>query len=192
VSGGTESSYRCGLAARWLPRTLAASVLVAGLLVAGRVDTDLGVPGARTLRGLLAVGAAVAALWILRKGGEVRLRVTAGAEGLAFERRKQSLSLAFDDIDGIRYEAPFGPSRFWLPAAVLVDRHGREWRLSALLRSGGRLVDEIVERSGREGLGTWATEHRVVKRMSRATFHVRVGYAVALAILLAAVLHFLY
>ena len=88
--------------------------------------------------------------------------------------------------------APFGASRFWLPAAVLVDRQGREWRLSALLASGDRLVEEIVERSGREGLAAWAKEHRVGKRMSRATLRVRVGYAVALAILLVAAVHFLY
>jgi len=192
VSTRTESSYRCGLAARWLPRALAGAVLAAGLLVAGTVNTDRGVPGARSLRALIAVGAAVAALWIVRKGGEVRLRVTAGADGLAFEWRHQSASLALDDIDGIRYEAPFGPARFWLPAAVLVDRHGREWRLSALLASGDRLVEDIVERSGREGLATWAEEHRVGKRMARATLRVRLGYAVTLAILLAAALHFLY
>jgi hypothetical protein len=167
-------------------------VLATGLLVAGTVDTDAGIPGARSLRVLIAVGAAGAALWILRKGGEVRIRVRAGAEGLAFEWRKQSAGLAYEDIDGIRYEAPFGPSRFWLPAAVLVDRHGKEWRLSALLASGDRLVGEIVEHSGREGLATWAEEHRVGRRMSRATLRVRIGYAVALAILLAGVLRFLY
>jgi hypothetical protein len=172
-----------------LPRTLAGAVLVAGLLASAHVEPTL--PGANTLRALLAVVAAIAALWVVRRAGEVRLRVTAGAKGLTFERGAHSASLPYDDIDAIRFEAPFGASRSWLPAAVLVDRQGRDWRLCALLSSGDRLVADIVERSGREGLATWVDEHRVLRRMSLSRLRVRLGYAMALAVLLAPALLYL-
>jgi hypothetical protein len=189
VSAGAESSYTCGPAARWLPRTLAGAVLVAGLLASAHVDAAL--PGARTLRALLVVVAAIAALWVVRKAGEVRFRVTAGATRLTFEHRAHSASLLYEDIDAIRFEAPFGASRSWLPATVLVDRQGRDWRLCALLSSGDRLVGDIVVGSGREGLATWADEHHVRQRMARSHLRVRLGYAVALVVLLAPALLYL-
>ena len=173
MSHGTDVVYRCGTAARWLPRTVAGTVLVAGLLAVGRLDAGRAVPGAHTFRALLIVATAIAALWIVRKGAEVRLQVRVDDTALTFEWGRSSVSLPLDKIDAIRYEPPFGASRNWLPAAVLVDRDGREWRLSALLGSGDRLVDDIVRLGGREGLATWAAEHHVGREGGPVRPHMR-------------------
>ena len=182
-AGGT--AYRCGSAARWLPRTMAVAVLVAGLLAVARVDPDAGVPGTGTFRILLVAAAAVAALWVVRKGAEVRLQVSLQTGALVFERGIHRVELPLDAIDAIGYEPPFGASRSWLPAAVLVDRDGDRWRLSALLGSGERLVEEIVGEGGRESLRAWASAHRVPERMARSALRVRIGYVAALAVALA-------
>jgi hypothetical protein len=189
VSEASEASYACGTAARWLPRVVAGSLLTAGLLAVGRLGMQPGVPGARTFRMLLVMATALAALWIVRKGGEVRIRVHVAAAQIRFELGRRGASLSFEDIEGVRYEAPFGPSRFWLPATVLVGRDGRGWRLSALLDSGGRLVDEIVERSGREDIAAWVDALGIRERMGRARQRVRVGYAIAAGIVLVAALY---
>jgi hypothetical protein len=164
-------------------------VLVAGLLAVARIGAQSTVSGARSFRGLLVVLAAIVALWIVRKGGEVRLRVRADRKGLSFEHRGKSAGLAYADIDAVRYEAPFGAGRVWLPAVILSDRRGREWRLCALLAGGDRLLAEVVERSGRDDLAAWVEAQRIVEKMSRSVMRVRVGYALAAAVTAAGVVH---
>jgi len=185
---GGSPAYACGRAARWLPRVAAGAVLVAGLLAAAHIDPERGVAGARSVRALVAVVGAIGSLWVLRRGAEVRLRVSVGPEAVAFEANGRSAELPIDEIDAIRYEGPFGVSRYWLPAAILVDRQGREWRISGLLQAGDRLIAEIVDRGRREALATWVCEQRIGERMAHAPRRVGVGYGVALAIVVLSVL----
>jgi len=159
------------------------------MLAVARIGPQSTVPGSRPFRGLLVLLAAIVALWIVRKGGEVRLRVRTEPDGLTFENRRISAGLAYADIDAVRYEAPFGASRAWLPAAVLSDRRGREWRICALLGGGDRLLTEVVERSGREDLAAWVEAQHIVEKMSRSAMRVRVGYALAGALVVAGGVH---
>ena len=62
MSAPSGERYGCGPAARWLPRTLAVAVLLAGLLAVARIDPEAGVPGARTLRILLLVATVISAM----------------------------------------------------------------------------------------------------------------------------------
>ncbi len=183
---GRDDGYACGTAARWLPRVLAASLLVSGWLLVVRLGPDSTVPGARSVRGLVVVAAALVALWIVRKGGELRLRLRVTDDGLRFEHRSHSAELPFEAIESVRYEAPFAGSRVWLPAAVLVDSQDRSWRVSALLDGGDRLFVELVRRSGREDLAAWVDAHRVIERMGRSAWRVRLGYALVATIFLGA------
>ena len=50
---------------------------------------------------------------------------------------------------------------------------------------GGRLMDEIVERSGREDLAAWIDAQGIRAKMARAGLRVRIGYSVVLVVLLA-------
>jgi len=163
-------------------------VLAAGVLAAGRVGSEATAGGAQGFQLALLMAAAAAALWIVRKGGEVRVRVSVEAENVVFEVGSHRVSVAFERIEALRYEAPFGPSRSWLPAAVVVEQGGREWRLSALLRSGDALIDALVNRSGRKDLAAWAEAHGIRDKMSRSSLRLRIGYTLALAIVILAAL----
>jgi hypothetical protein len=175
--------FSCGTAARWLPRTLAAAMLFVGMFTVARLQSEAPVYGVRMFRILLVVAAAAAALWIVRKGGELRLIVSFAEDRVDFELGSRSAGVAYEEIDAVGYEAPFGPSRSWLPAAVLLDRQGRAWRLSALLSDGGRLVDEFVRRSGREDLAAWIDAQNIRSKMSRSAMRIRIGYSVVLVVL---------
>jgi hypothetical protein len=115
--------------------------------------------------------------------GETELELRYGSRGPR---------LRYADLDAIRWDGPFGAGRSWLPAAVLVDREGREWRLCSLLNDGARLLDEVLERGGRPALATWAAEYRIVARLARAGRRVAAGYAVAALVLLAAGAYYLH
>ena len=136
--------------------------------------------------------AAILAVWILRQGSEVRLRIEVDDRDLVFESGAQQCTLRLVDVEALRYDAPFGVSRSWLPATVLIDRGGREWRLPALLEAGDQLVEEILQRSGKQNLETWAEALRIRSRMSRGGSRVRLGYATAAAILGAGLLYYLH
>ena len=188
----TRDAYRCGAAARWLPRALAGSLLAAALVATMRVDPEVVISGSRGFRTAVVILAAVLALWILRRGGEVRLRIEVNARDLVFEFGAQSSTLRLADVETLRYDAPFGVSRSWLPATVLIDRAGREWRLPSLLDDGDRLVEKILQRSGKQNLEAWAHAMRIRSRMSRGAIRVRLGYATAAAILGAGWLYYLH
>ncbi len=187
-----RAAYRCGAAARWLPRALAGSLLAAALVATNRVDPEFVVSGSRGFRTAVIVLAAILAVWILRQGSEVRLRIEMDDRDLVFESGAQQSTLRLVDVESLRYDAPFGVSRYWLPATVLIDREGREWRLPALLEAGDRLVEEILQRCGKQDLETWAQALRIRSRMSRGDSRVRLGYATAAAILGAALVYYLH
>jgi hypothetical protein len=176
--------YRCGAAARWLPRVLGGAVLVTAMLVALRLLPASGVPGAREFRAGLVVLAAVVALWVVRKGGEARIEVGVGPNGLFLFRGPHRSDLAYDEIDGLRYDAPFGASKSWVPATVLTDRRGATWRLSGFLDRGERLIEDLLELSGRDDLRAWADALQIPRRMAGSSRRVGLGYGFAALVLL--------
>ena len=81
----TRAAYRCGAAARWLPRALAGSLLAAAVVATNRVDPELVISGSPGFRTAVVVLAAILAVWILRQGSEVRLRIEVHERDLLFE-----------------------------------------------------------------------------------------------------------
>ena len=182
-----ERIHRCSAAARWLPRAFAGAVLVAGMLVAFALDPDATVPLVRPFKRGLVLVSALVALWLVRKGGEVRVGVGAGAEGLVFLAGPRRLDLPYREIAALRYEPPFAVSRSaWIPALALIDRRGTSWRIPALIERGERLVTALIDLSGREDLAAWADALDIERRMSRSGRRVAVGYGAAALIVVAA------
>lgn len=184
-----ESFYRCGLAARWLPRAIAASVLIASVLAAFRFDPYEALTASKHLRSLVAVLGAVLALWIVRKGSEVRTAFAVGRDELRVRHGAREYSLRLEDLERLAYETPFAQSRTWLPALVLRDRFGQPWRVSAFLDGGGRFVDELLDAAGRSDLRSWAETLRLREIMARAGLRVALGYVAAAVILAAGLLY---
>ena len=116
-------SYRCGVSARWMPRTVAAAVLLAALLGSFRLEAgDLNSTGF-PLRVFLMVSGGAMALWILRSGAEVRLVVALEDERvtLSYGGRRSS-SLPLSRIEHFEFDYPMTASRRLLPAAVLLGQ----------------------------------------------------------------------
>jgi len=186
-----ERFYGCGAAARWLPRTLAAAVLVTAMFGALRIDGS-GDSLLPTVRRFVVVAGALLALGVARRGSEVRCRfgLTEHALTVAVGSRRFGLDLA--DIQRLDYAAPFSGSLNWLPATVLVDKDGRSWRVPALVDRGDELLEEILRRVNRHDLDSWAEVYRIVPRMGRYSFRIRFGYGVAAAIVLVGVGYYLH
>jgi len=183
------SFYRCGLAARWLPRALAAAVLVAAVLAAFRFDPHEVLSASKYLRNLVAVLGGVLALWVVRKGGEVRTAFAVGADELLIRHGAREYSLRLEDLDRLAYETPFAQSRTWLPALVLRDRFGQAWRVPAFLNGGDRFLEELVAGTGRNDLRAWAETLRLGEIMGRAGRRVLIGYVASAAILAAGLVY---
>jgi hypothetical protein len=183
------SFYRCSLAARWLPRVLAATVLVAAVLAAYRFDPHQVLSASRYLRSLLVVLGAALALWIVRKGGEVRTSFAVTAEELLIRHGSREYSLRLQDLDRLAYETPFAQSRTWLSALVLRDRFGQTWRVSAYLRQGDRFLEELLARTGRSDLRAWADTLRLREIMARADRRLLLGYGASVLILAAGLIY---
>lgn len=191
-SSRARVAYGCGAAARWLPRALAGSLLAAALVATTRVDPGLVISGSRGFRAAVVVFAVIFAAWILRQGRELRLRIVLDDRELVFESGAQRSTLRLEEVEALRYDAPFGISRSWVPATVLIDRRGKEWRLPGLLDAGDRLVEQIVQRSGKQNLEAWAHALRICSRMGRGGSRVRLGYVTAAAIFAAGALYYVH
>jgi hypothetical protein len=178
--------YRCGPAARWLPRVLAATWLLAGLVVAMGLGSAQHLPFARGVQWIVIAAGGVFGAWTLRSGRETAVRVTVTPSQVLFAYGARESGVAFDDIERFAAELPLAGSRHLFPATVLRDRFGGEWRLPAVLADGAQAVREIVERSGRDDLRTWMDALRLERRMRRERQIVGIGYAAAAALLLAA------
>lgn len=185
------TEYRCPAAARWLPRVLAGAVLAAAMIASFRIDPRANAMGWGPVRTFVVIGGAVAALLVLRKGAEVRTRVRLDEEGLTLLHGSRTAYLPFRELDSVEYSAPFSASRHWLPAAVLVDRWGKGWRLCALLDGGERLIDRLVAVTGRSDLESWVEVLSLRRRMGRAGKLCAVGYLAAAAIVAAALVFYL-
>lgn len=180
-------TWRCGVAARWLPRALGGAALALGTAVALSIAPEAAGPFARRARLALALAGAGVALWLVRKGAEVRRSVRLEGHGVVLEQPGASAELAFADIENLRYEPPFAASRAaWLPALVLVDGQGRRWRIPALVERGEELVERLVEAAGRADLAAWATALELGRRMARVRLRLAVGYAISAACVVAA------
>jgi hypothetical protein len=185
-----EAVFRCGRAARWAPRVLAAAMIVAVLLVTRRFQDAPGIIGGMQVRWALWIGAAFVALWILNKGAELRVQVGLSAEGLDFSYGARPALLPFGRIETLRFDPPFSARRSWVAATVLLDERGEAWRLPVALESGDRLVADLVQRTGREDLATWADVLRIERRMRKGTLHTLAVYAAAAGILVAALVFY--
>jgi hypothetical protein len=181
------SVYRCSAAARWLPRTVAATVVLATLFVTGRFEGAPGVVGSPRLRMALWIGAGLFALWVLRKGAELRLRCWLTGDSLVFDYGTKPNSLPFGEIESLKFAPPFSWRRSWIAATVIQDRRGQAWRLPVALVDGDLLVNELVTRSGREDLAAWVDALNVLPRMRRGRLHPFLAYAIAAAVAAAAI-----
>lgn len=183
--------YRCGTAARWLPRTLAAAILVTAMLGAFRLD-PAGAALLPMVRQFVVFAGALLALGVARKGAEVRIRFGLASNALIVTVGSRNWRLLWPEIQRLDWAAPFAGSLSWLPATVLIDRDGRSWRVPALIDGGDQLLVELLRRAERHDLDSWAEVYHVVPRMARYRLRIRVGYAIALLILVVGVAYYLH
>jgi len=187
---GPDRIYRCSGAARWLPRGLAAAVLVAAMLGAFRIETSADPLLPHVRRFVVLVGA-VLAVGIVRKGREVRCTFGLTRDAIVIAAGSRSIRLELEEIQRLDWAGPFGGSLNWMPAALLIDNDGRSWRVPALVERGDELFTELLGRAARHDLEAWADAYHIVARMARYPFRVRVGYVVVAATLVAGVVYYI-
>jgi hypothetical protein len=188
----SDAEYRCATAARWLPRALAGSVLAATVLAAFRFDPYEVLSVTRFLRAGLSLLGAILALWVVKKGAEVRTVFVLAGEEMVVRHGSRSYGLRLEEIERLDFEPPFAVTRTWLPALIVHDRFGQPWRVSALIENGSRFVEDLLRRVGRSDLETWAATLHLESKMARAGLRVAVGYATAAIILAAGIAYYLH
>jgi len=152
------------------------------------MDPENVVTGSDTARVLVIAFGAALAWWLVRCGGEVRIRVRAGEKGVEFRSGKSRRDLEYIDVTAIRFEVPFEARWRWLPALVLVDRFGSGWRIPGFIEGGVVLLRSILARCPAQEAVRWAEARRVDRSMVRARWTVPVGYGVAALVLGSAIL----
>ncbi|MDX1388326.1 MAG: hypothetical protein R3344_04005, partial [Acidobacteriota bacterium] len=185
----SRERYRCGPAAVWLPRVLGGALLAAATVLVFGVDPGGSVPYSSLVKGLVLTVAAAGALWIVRRGSEVRLEFGIGPSGLRLASRRRMLELPWKSIETLDYDPPLGTRSGWIPAMVLVDDRGRRWRIPAVVRDGPGLLEGILVRTARHDLRTWAEARRLRRRLERARAFVASGYVLAAAIVASSFLY---
>jgi len=185
-----DPPYSAGAAARWLPRALAAAVLLASLLAAERFDLPRELNFTRPLRYSLMLVGGLLSLWFVRTGGELRVRISLGDRGIRFAHGTSATFLGYDEIHRLSYAVPFAHRRQWIPAVVLIDESGRGWRLPALLTRGDQLLDDLIRKSDREDLLAWADSLGLMRRLGRAPILTAIGYLMAVGLICAAALFY--
>lgn len=181
----SDRVFRSGSAARWLPRAMAAAVMVLAGVAAGRV------PDGEDLFAYFKVAylllGAFGAFQILRAGTEVRVEVREDGDRIWVGAGSHQGEMEYAKIERLEYDSPFARSmRAWLPATALVDDLGRSFRLPATLDQGDLLLERILARSDKSELRTWAETLQLPARMSRPGRVVAVGYAAVVAVLIVA------
>jgi hypothetical protein len=164
--------------------------LVAATLAALRLDLQSDLPFLSHIRNFLILAGGLLALWLVRKGAEVRSVVEVDEEGLTFSHGRRRLFLGFEKIVRLGYAAPFADSRNWLPAMLIHDRDRQVWRVPALVGDGDQLLDQLLEKSGRSDLESWAETLALARRMAGSSRRITIGYAIAAAVLLAGLLYY--
>ena len=71
------------------------------------MDPSNVVAGSDTARLLVTVFGAALAWWVLRTGGEVRVRVRAAEDGVEFHAGSRKRMLEYRDVTAVRFEVPF-------------------------------------------------------------------------------------
>lgn len=187
---GEVETFRCGPAARWLPRVLGATLLATLTLAAYRMDPHGLLPGSAWLRRSVVLAGGLVALWIVRKGGETRIATGIGEEGLLLSCGPRSRTLPYDRISRLGYAAPFAATRNWLPAMLLWDRDRNCWRILSLLQGGDRMLRTLLEKAGREDLAIWAETLKLEQRMAASGRRIMIGYMVSGLVLAAGLLYY--
>ena len=159
---------------------------MAALISGQKIAAPATAAGMGLVRPAVALVGGILALAIVRKGGEVRLEVAVRAGSLRLSLGGRHVDLPFDQIASLGWASPFSGSRHWLPAAVVVDRAGRLWRLSGVLEDGDRLIAELLAAADRNDLQAWSESLGLAPRMARSGPRIVVGYAVAAAVTAAA------
>jgi len=184
----TISFHRCGFACRWVPRVLGSAMLTATYIASRAIDPEGLVSATSTIRPMVVVVGAVLALWLVRSGSEVHLKVGAGNDGVVFRAHGRERILMYSDIVGIRYDGPMAAGKRWIPAIVLVDRTGLSWRIPALVEGCRTLLETILQRCGDSGVRAWADARRVDARIGGSRWIVITGYIVSVLVLSASIL----
>jgi hypothetical protein len=179
--------YRYSTAARWLPRTLAAAVMISSAILSARIYTGVAGTGFSHSRTLVILAGAACALVIVRSGGMVRAEFSLTSDALQLRVGKHTRELPYEMIVSLNYEPPFVRPREWLPAMVLLDRFGKRWRVPALLADGESFVTDLTSAVGRDELRSFASAYRLTSRMGAARNRLIWGYSLAFALILAAV-----
>jgi len=183
-----ERVWRCSPAAIWLPRALAAVVLIVAVIASRTMDPGDLYQGSSLYRGLSVVMGALLSLGILKQGGVLRWTIRVGEAGIIFCSGSKSNQLEFRDITTIDYQWPFSAGRHWVPALVLEDRFGGQWRIPSFIKDGPDLVQELLTATGRRELSDWADARKIGASMGRGIGSIRVWYVLTLLILLWGVL----
>jgi len=134
----------------------------------------------RGVRTLLTVTGGAAALWVLRRGAEVKQRVQLEGTTLELSYGARSRSVDLAEIKQVQFCSAFSRGRNWLAATILIDESGLEWRLSAFLERGDELLAAIADRGGRGELSSWIEARGVIAAMRASTRRLIVGYGVAI------------
>jgi len=189
-TGNEASRYASGLAARWLPRVLAGAVLTASMVLAMHYESTVNGDFVRLLRAVIMSMGGMAALWIVRSGGEVRRVVVLDSQQLRFGTGPEAPVLSYAAIDRLTFQIPFAGSWRWLPAVTLLDDQARSWRLPCTLENGAALIENLVRLSGRSDLESWADTLTLSGRMSHPGLIVASGYLLAGGILTGSILYY--
>lgn len=180
------TTFRCPRAAVWLTRTLAAAVLVAAMLLSRRIYAGVEGTSWSSSRTLVVVVGVLLAFMIVRAGGRVRGAYSLTPDAVEIDFGKQRRVLPYEQIVAMTYDPPLVSRREWLPALVLVDRFGKHWRIPALLAEGELFVAGLIRSSGRDDLGSFASAHGLHAKMARTRWRLVWGYALAAAVVVAA------
>lgn len=183
------TAYRCGRAARGLPRILAGALLAAALIAAYQLPPTRLVKASFARQGVMAIGV-LAAFWVVRSGRELSTTVVVGDEALEFRESSGRRVLRTERVVAMAFRPPFTANRRWVPALVLDEEEGDRWRIPALIENGDGLIAELLRRTGRNDLSAWVEARRLDDRMGRARQWVVGGYITAGAIVLAALYFF--
>ncbi len=171
--------HRCSRGGIWLPRVLAAAVLLAAVIASRTLDPDHLFASSRIFRPLVIVLGGIVALWILKDGGIVRWSVRAGESGLVFRVGRKENLLEYRDIVHIDYHLPFSDGRHWLTAMVLTDRLEGHWRIPSFIGDGKGLLEELLRQADRNELIAWSDARRIPVRIGRGAGSLGLWYGVA-------------
>ena len=180
--------FRCTAAARWLPRALAAAVLVSAMILSTRIYTGVAGTDGSHARTLVVVVGAIFALAIVRSGAMVRAEFSLTAKALRLRIGRHERELPYEQVVSMIYETPFVKPREWLPALVLIDRFGKRWRVPSFLADGERFVTDLTEAAARDDLRSFASARDLSAKMAATRGRLVWGYSFALALIFAALL----